>query len=164
MNGHIRADWKRELWTNAEETQYLSSGAMFEMFFPNDFAGDPNYFGICLPVYYSFNHDKKWVPYFGQRFSLGLGGLNIVRYAGVQEPLERNINLYHDMYYSGIAGIRFGKKRVKYFLEASYNVKMGHRFFNYLYSYDNVEEWRLQRGYDGSAGLQLTLGMNLTRK
>ena len=164
LNGHFRGDWKREIWSNANQTSFLSTGAMAELFLPNDFAGDPTYFGLGLPVYYSFNHDKKWVPYFGQRFSLGLGGLSIVRYAGVNEPIEENVNIYHDMYYSGAVGVRFGKRRLKGFLEASYSVKMGNRFYNYWYSNDNIQEWRLSRGYDGDVNLQLTLGLALGRK
>ncbi len=164
LNGHFRADWKRELWNSPNERQFLSSGAMLELFVPNDFAGDPFYMGACLPVYYSFNHHKKWVPYFGQRFSVGLGGLSIIKYAGVNEPLQENVRVEHSMYYSGAAGVRFGQNRFKWFLEASYSLKMQHSFRNYLYSDDMIEEWRLRRGYDGDGNFQLTLGMTIERK
>ncbi|MCR9173238.1 MAG: hypothetical protein NXI10_12125 [bacterium] len=164
LNGHIRADWKRELWSSADQRQFLSSGVMADVFIPNDFAGDPVYIGICAPLYYSFNHHKKRVPYFGQRISLGLRDLSIIRYAGVNEPITERVSLYHQMYYSGAAGIRFGQNRFKWFIEASYSLKMEHIFRNYFNTDASVDDWQLSRGYDRDVNAQITLGMTIGRK
>lgn len=165
LNGHAKVDWKRELWSSPNGDKYLSSGAMFEAYMPNDFGGDPFYFGLCAPVYFSFNHDKKWVPYLGQRFSFGLTDTQVFKYYNNDNPPLERFNFDHYMFYSGSVGIRFGEKRTKYFLEGSYVYRINHSYRHYSSTDDNgITEWYLNKNYHDGLSLQLTLGVNIGSK
>jgi hypothetical protein len=160
--GHARLDWKRELWSSASESMYLSSGALFDVFLPNDFSGDPFYFGLGLPLYYSFNHDKGIVPYVGQRLSFGLLDAGIFNHYNNDNP-ETGLRFNHQMYYSGAAGVRFEKLRIPWFVEFSYNIRIS-RVYSSYYSYDyndpnDIGEWRLIKRYNEDPTVQLSVGI-----
>ena len=157
--GHARIDWKRVLKTNESETYYFSSGLGGDLYLPDDFGGDGPFIGVTLPFYYSFNHDGKLIPYFGQRFCLGLIDIGIVRHYGNDSPDPEEYRFNHYMYYSGAAGIRFGDKSVKWFLEASYNFSINHS-----YRHIESEEWWFDKGSHVDFNAQLTLGMMLGKK
>lgn len=165
LNGHAKVDWKRELWSSPNGDKYLSSGAMLEAYMPNDFSGDPFYVGVCAPMYFSFNHGNKWVPYFGQRFSFGILDTGVFKFYNDDSPPLERLSFDHYMFYSGSLGLRFGEKRTKYFLEASYNYRINHSLNQYSYTDDNgITEWYLNKNYFDGLSLQLTLGLNIGRK
>jgi hypothetical protein len=165
LNGHVRLDWKREIWSNPTGKMYLSSGAALDLFSPNDFSGDPFFIGIAVPLYYSFNHGKKVVPYFGQKFSFGLRDVGVFKfYKNDTPPLER-VNFYHQMFYTGAAGVRFGEKRIKWFLEASYIIDINRSFSQFTApDVNGVEEWLVNKRFDSNLAYQFTIGMTIARK
>jgi hypothetical protein len=161
--GHFRADYKQQLYVSPTKNKYLSSGVGIDVYYPSDFGGDQPVLGITAPLYFSINHNKNIVPYFAQRFTLGLNGLGIIRYFPNETPIE-NQEIYktHNMFYTGSIGIRSGQKRVKYFLELSYSASFEHYFSNYYYSY--MDTWEMKKGGRDHLNFQLTLGMMIGNK
>lgn len=163
--GHARVDWKREIWSNPTNTTFLSTGLGFDGYFPNDFSGEPFYYGVNIPLYFSFNHGKEFVPYFGQKFSFGFRDLKVFQYYNNDDLPQQNLYYYHQMFYSGGAGVRYGKRRFKWFAELSYLVSIYRYVTQYSYTGENdVELWRANKSFGSGMGVQLTLGVSIDRK
>ena len=128
LYGHIRSDLKINLWKNANENIFLSSGVGLDFHLLNDWGSDiPPNFGITVPLYFSFNHNNNVVPYFCQSFTFSFHDVAIIPKFG-QSNLTESMSLGHYMFQRGGFGIRFGRgKRVRWMVEVSHNIIYEHR-------------------------------------
>ena len=146
--GHARLDYKYNFYRSADDRRFLSTGLGLDFFSDDeDATGVP---ALNIPLYFSINHQGNVIPYFGQRFTLGLSHMDVLFGKGSGS---------HDIYYTGVAGIRFGKLRLKGYVEFSYSVGMEryrHSFYNYqtesLQSFDNRYE---------TTGVELNVGLTI---
>ncbi|MES2557299.1 MAG: hypothetical protein V4604_14185 [Bacteroidota bacterium] len=146
--GHTRLDYKYNFYRSANEKRFLSSGLGLDYFFNDDDGnGIP---GVNVPLYFSINHGGSVVPYFGQRFTLGLNDLDVLSGKGRGS---------HVMYYSGAAGIRFGKRHLKGFLELGYSVSRERSLYSFI-DYDTGLEHKYDNHYE-SLSMELNVGLTI---
>lgn len=158
--GHLKADYKRELWNSADSSKYVSTGLGFDLW--HDADGPETNIALTLPFYFSMNHSKKVIPYFAQRFTFGLYDTKALSLYNNDNSGANSYDLDHIMYYSGAAGLRFGEKKVKWFTEASYSTTIEHFYRNRLIqdpSEPNARVWQSERRKRESINLQFTIGV-----
>jgi hypothetical protein len=158
--GHLKLDFKHQLYASADRNSFLSSGIGVDGIWSQEILGPTNQdIGLTLPLYFSFNHNENITPYFAQKATLGLSDVSALsqykKTAGLQQ-----FSLNHDWYYSGGAGIRWGDNRVRWFAELSYVFQFNRRYFNDVFiNQQGVQEASFYRGLNRSGSAQLTVGM-----
>ncbi|MBD3638649.1 MAG: hypothetical protein HUJ25_14955 [Crocinitomicaceae bacterium] len=132
LYGHFRFDFKYVIAKTASDNLFLSSGVGLDLYLLDDWGSDIGmYSGLTLPVYFSFNHNNKVVPYFAQTFTMGLNDFKVMRHYNKSEIPEGE-SWEHNMFYTGGAGLRFQtEKRVDFVFEFSYKYVFTNRFYNY---------------------------------
>jgi hypothetical protein len=137
LYGHFRADYKRSIWVSKDRTDYLSTGVGLDLWY-DDWNGYL-YTGFTAPLYMSFNHGKRFVPYFAQRFTFA-----------VDQWSGSSLNDWdYLMAYSGVAGLRIGENLTKMFVELSYSISND-------YDFNLTTQSRVWYSYNSS--FQLTFG------
>lgn len=147
--GHLRLDYKYNFYRSANEKNFLSTGLGFEYFFTEaDYKPIP---AISLPLYFSMNHTGKIIPYFAQRFTFGLADMNVA--------FGNHGEGHHTLFYTGGAGIRYGKNRLKGYVEVSYSVdrvrdrQLTQNADNEQYTSDHTHQ---------SPGIEINVGLTFT--
>ena len=132
--GHLKLDFKHQLYTSPDHNWYLSSGIGVDGIWSEQILGPVNKdIGLTLPLYFSFNHNEKITPYFAQRATLGLTDLKTLSQYQKAPGLQQ-YDLNHDWYYTGGGGIRWGEKKVRWFAELSYTFQFNRVYINDLFT------------------------------
>ena len=161
--GHGRIDYKYNFFRSANERLFLSSGIGFDAYVPDSFGGQNWFVGPYVPLYFSFNHGNPVVPYFSQGFSFGLNDLRGL--APNQVPITSNYQGFeHTMFYNGGFGIRFGQRRVKYFVELSYGVRLENQVREQQNGPEGAEYWTIVHSQDTDLVFQLSTGITIGNK
>lgn len=145
--GHLRVDYKYNFYRSADERNFLSTGLGMDVMHVDEDEIIP---AVNVPLYFSMNHGKKLIPYFNQRFTLGLSELDVLTGQGMGD---------HYLFYSGGAGLRYSAFRVKYFVEFSYSVD---RFRNRHESLNAQGETILFDNSSQHPGVELNVGLTFT--
>jgi hypothetical protein len=145
--GHARLDYKYNFYRSPDENRFFSSGVGIDWITADE---DELLPAVNIPFYFSINHQGKVVPYFGQRFTLGLNDVD-VRFGGSAEGMHR-------AYYSGGAGIRYGRNRVKGFIELTYAVELSR---DRHFGYNAQQEQYLQDNRYEEPVAQLNIGVTI---
>lgn len=158
--GHLKLDFKHQIFASKDQNVFLSSGLGVDALWSEQFLGPINKdVGVTLPVYFSWNHTKRFTPYFAQRATLGLTDMSaLTQYS--KAPGTEAFFLNHDWYYSGGLGIRWGENKIRWFAELSYVFQFERRYTNDPYLNDQGgQEYYFYKGITRSGTAQLTVGM-----
>lgn len=158
--GHLKLDFKHQLYASPDNNWYLSSGIGVDGIWWEQILGPTNKdIGLTLPLYFSFNHNKNVTPYFAQRATMGLSDFSTL--SQYQEaPGLQPYNLNHDWYYTGGGGIRWGEKKVRWFAELSYTFRFNRVYVNDLYTNSQGgQEVFTFKELNRSGTAQLTVGV-----
>ncbi len=158
--GHFRLDFKHLVYASPDENMFFSTGIGVDGIWSEEVYGPINKdVGFTLPVYFSFNHNEKVTPYFAQRVTLGLTDLGVLSQYKKQPGIDQ-FDYKHDWYYTGGGGIRWGKKKVRWFAELSYTFQFNRRYLNIFYTGDQGQPVvYFDKGITRCGTAQVTLGM-----
>lgn len=134
-----------------------------DFYVPDDFSGDNWMIGPYIPLYFSFNHGKKAVPYLSQGFTFGLNDMQAIAPGSVSLNYDYQ-GFEHYMFYTGGFGVRFGQRRVKYFVELSYTYQFENTLREQLTGPDGAENWTITHSKDTDFVLQLSTGITIGNK
>lgn len=162
--GHFRLDYKHNLYESPTKNTYLSSGFGVDAMLYEATWSEPQDVGLTLPLYFSFNHNKKVIPYLAQRATLGLNDIGVlVQYD--KNPGLTDYDYDHNWYYSGGFGIKWGEKRVKWYAELSYSIRFNREYQNSVYTDDFGEtQTFFRKNTDPQEVFQLSVGMVISQK
>lgn len=156
--GHLRLDYKKQLLTTRSNSLYLSSGLSVEGFIPDEYSSMISAFSI--PLFFSFNHNNKVVPYLAQRYTMSFSGWNSYRYHEDKLPLHEKANFKNTILYSGGLGFAFGEKHNMWFIEFTFF--SNHTFFLKNYYSETSNEWVYDKGqHHENTGIQISFGKKL---
>lgn len=162
--GHFRLDYKHVLYTSPNKNTYLSTGFGVDGILYEATWSEPKDVGLTVPLYFSFNHNKKVIPYFAQKATLGLNDIEVLGQYGKPAGLM-NYDYDHNWYYSGGFGFKWGEKRLKWYSELSYSVRFNREYHNDVFTDDmGVMEVYFRKSTDPRATFQLSLGMIISQK
>jgi len=156
LYGHLRTDFKYELMSWKNESNFISTGVGFDFYFPNTYSGDKYIVGSTIPLFFSFNHHKNVVPYIGQQYTFGWNDLKAFVFKNSNEIIEFRTSKSHSSFYSGTYGLKFEKFKLKPFIEVSYSLKIENNFSAWPlnnYSWENTYNRQTHQN------LQLTIGI-----
>ena len=161
--GHFRLDYKHVLYKSPTENTYLSSGFGIDGLLYEATWSEPQDLGLSVPVYFSFNHTKKVIPYFMQKATLGLNDINVLSQYN-RAPGLTNYDYDHNWYYSGGFGFKWGEKRVKWYGELSYSIRFNREYQNVVYTDDTGLNVYFRKSTDPQPTFQLSLGMMIGQR
>lgn len=154
--GHYRIDYKHLLIRNKKETFHLSSGIQLDAGFISEYISD---FSFSIPVYVSFNDNKRVTPYLVQRIGSSFYGLKTYKYYNSSKFVNEEIGLRTYFYYSGAVGLSIGSTNKKTFFEFSYYMINNPRFASYM---KDSGEWINSKRNSTILGAQFSVVKNFT--
>lgn len=162
--GHFKLDYKHVLYASPNQNAFLSTGFGVDGILYEGTWSEPKDVGLTVPLYFSFNHTKKVIPYFAQKVTFSLRDAQVLgQYKN--DPGFTDYNLDHNWYYAGGGGVKWGQNRLKWFAELSYSVRFNREYTNSVFVDEfGVTDRYFRKSTDPFGMVQLTLGMVITQK